>query len=306
MKTNEKLINWLKICEVKGLGPKKILKLLSLFQNIEDLFSASATTLLKTRIFNESMLESWQNLQKNSDDKYKDILKTCNDNNIDIIPLYHSDYPLQLKLLPDSPYTLYVKGDKSLLKDKKIAIVGSRKSDSESRIWTHSTSEEFVKKGITIVSGGAFGIDFEAHSGALTNEGRTICVLGSGLLNLYPQEHEQLFKEISKRGLLISEHPPHFRGGRISLLARNRITSGLSDAILVVTTTSGGGSMTQTKIAHSQKIPIFCPKLDFNFSPNVGIREIIKEYDGMEIESIEPILEKINEDKPSFLQIPLL
>ncbi|MFH0859759.1 MAG: DNA-processing protein DprA [Candidatus Altiarchaeota archaeon] len=298
----DEIINWFKLVDVKGLGPKKIIKLLNIFSDINELFLASQDDLLKTKILKPDMVTEWIQLKDSPPEKYEKIIVQCHEYNIKIIPLYQKEYPIPLKLLPDTPLTLFTKGNLNLLDTKKIAIVGSRKSDANAKLWAFKKSQEFVKKGITIVSGGAEGIDFEAHSGALEVDGNTICVLGSGFFNFYPFEHENLFNEISKRGLLLSEYPPDFRGGRVSLLARNRITSGISDAILVVTTTNSGGSMTQLKIAHQQGIPIFCPKLELGFTPIFGIKEAVEKYNVKEIEDIGSVLDEINKPKPTFLQ----
>lgn len=144
-------------------------------------------------------------------------------------------------------------------------------------------------------------IDYEAHKGALEASGKTICVMGPGLLKLYPEEHIPLFEEIRKKGLLISENLPSFSGSKFALLQRNRITSGLSDALIAVTGTSGHGVMTQLRHAHEQSIPIFCPNRKFNFSPSNGINEKKQTYKITEIEDINPVLEVIKKNNFSYL-----
>ncbi|MFH1055718.1 MAG: DNA-processing protein DprA, partial [Candidatus Altiarchaeota archaeon] len=130
----------------------------------------------------------------------------------------------------------------------------------------------------------------------------TICVLGSGFFNYFPVEHTEVFNEISKKGLLVSEHPPEFKGTAISLASRNRITSGISDSVLVVTSQNKGGALRQMEIANDQKIPIFAPKLEYNMAPNEGIRNHMVKYRIQEVDGIKPILNEIARLKPFFLQ----
>lgn len=291
------LVRWLKLCNVKGLGPRKILRLFELFGDINSIFEASDNELLRTRIFNELRLQYWKRLKEASSENFEKVIFDCELNDIKIVPLFLNEYPSQLKLISDPPLNLFLKGDIDLLKTKKVAIVGSRESNEKARKWSFLMAKELAKKKVTIVSGGAKGIDYEAHEGALSMSGQTICVVGTGLLRLYPEEHKDLFEKISKQGLLISENLPNFTGGRIALLQRNRITSGLSDALLSVSSSNGGGSMTQLKLAYEQRVPIFCPKLSLNLLPNEGIKEAIKEYKAIEIENIEHILNKLDENK---------
>ena len=103
-----------------------------------------------------------------------------------------------------------------------------------------------------------------------------------------------MFDEIKHHGLLLSEHPPEYVGSRISLLRRNRIISGISNCLLLVTSSTEGGSTTQLKIAHTQRIPIFCPSISLNLLPNAGIKEAISKYHATEITGIEPIIKEVN------------
>ena len=110
-------------------------------------------------------------------------------------------------------------------------------------------------------------------------------MLGSGILNPYPSENAKMFEQILEReGLLISEHLPTFRGSRIALLQRNRITSGLSYALILCAGIDNGGSMAQTDIAHKQRIPIFIPRLDMGIVPDEGLKYARKRFNAKEIE----------------------
>ena len=295
------LIKWFKLCTVDGLGPRKILKLFELFKDIDTIWDTSEGELLRTRVFREPMIKSWLQLKIASTENFEKNIAECRRNNIAIIPIISKKYPFKLKLISNPPLNLFLQGNLGLFHLKKVAIVGSRFSDDNSKKWAFEKAVKLAKNDVVIVSGGAKGIDVEAHKGALSVSGKTICIMGTGLLNLYPEEHKSLFDDIKKTGLLISENLPSFTGGRIALLQRNRITSGISDALIAATSSINGGSMTQLRHAHEQRIPTFCPKRSFNFTPSEGFEKVKREYKITEIEDINPVLEAIKKNNFPYL-----
>lgn len=298
-KLNEsELVNWMKLTRVPKLGPRKIKDLFEIFGDINKIISASNSELIRTRIFNEPMIQEWDKLKEASDDNFFKVIRECNEANIQILTLLDKDYPKKLKMVPYPPLTLFLKGNLSLLEGRKLAIVGSRKAEEKARKWTYENAKELAEVGITIVSGGAIGIDTAAHKGALDiSNGKTICVLGSGFSRMFPEENFTLFKEIEKRGLLISEHLPNFPGSRFSLIQRNRITSGLSDALIIAASGKMGGAMVQTKIAYEQRVPIFCPRLSLNMLPNEGLNQVIEDWGGKEITNAKEVLDLVKDLK---------
>ena len=185
-----------------------------------------------------------------------------------------------------------------------ISIVGTRLASKKSLEWTYSSSKTLSDFGFAIVSGGAIGIDSSAHRGALDSAGNTICVLGSGIGNIYPKENIPLINSIFERGLVISENIPNQNVNRFNLLERNRITSGLGNKLLLVATKSNGGAMSQYKVALSQKKEIFCPSPELGLEPTEGINQIIKENKNiMLIKDIDDILNSPDLNKPSSQRI---
>jgi DNA processing protein len=300
METSQ-LIKWLKLCTVKGLGPSKILKLFECFHTVDVIWETSSDDLLRSRVFNEKMILYWNQLKEASSENFEKILIECKENNITIMPIISDEFPIQLKFTSSPPVNLFLQGKKELLYLKKVAIVGSRSSDEPSKKWAFKQAMELAQHDIVIVSGGAIGIDYEAHRGALEASGKTICVMGAGLLKPFPEQHIPLFNEIKINGLLISEYPPSFPGSRIGLLQRNRITSGISNALIAATATSGHGVMTQLKHAHEQRIPLFCPKFSFGFSPSEGLKEVKEDYKITEIGDIGPVLEVLKNSNLSVM-----
>ncbi|MBI4979989.1 DNA-protecting protein DprA [Candidatus Woesearchaeota archaeon] len=293
MLQKKELVKWMKLTQVPKLGPSKIMKLFRLISDLDKIFTMADNELLRTRVFNEPMLIDFHKLKEALEENFIKAISECEENNIKIIPLIDKRYPDFLKNIPYPPLTLFLKGDLNLLYVKKVAIVGSRKADEPSQKWAYNIAQDFVKKGYAVVSGGAIGIDYSAHKGALDANGKTICVLGSGFFKMFPECHLALFQAIAEKGLLISEHLPNFPGSAIALVQRNRITSGISDALIMVASGEKGGAMIQTKIAFEQRVPIFCPDRSLNLRPNVGIPQVINEWKGIEIKSCEEVLKVI-------------
>ncbi|MGA2130458.1 MAG: DNA-processing protein DprA [Candidatus Pacearchaeota archaeon] len=297
----QELIDWLKFCKVRKIGSSKVLKLFGIFGTFDKLFNAKDEELYRTRVFDEEMIKQFSEVKSEDGLIENFTLDICEREKIKVIPIYSEDYPSNLKNLPDAPLTLYMQGNTNLLKVRKIAIVGSRKSDENALRWALNASKGLVKEGIVIVSGGAKGIDYQAHQGALKLGGKTICVFGSGLLKLYPPENREMFAEIKNNGgLFISEHSPADKGSRLSLLRRNRIISGISDSIIIVTSAKEGGSRTQIEIANKQRIPIFVPKISLNFTPNEGISDAIKQHRIKDIENYEEVFMETYSNKKKF------
>lgn len=290
------LIQWLKLSNVNGLGPSKSLKLLSIFGSVSAISAASDDELLRTKIFNENMVFEWNKLKNASDENFEKMLELCRQYNITVLPIYSDKYPFRLKTLPSPPVTLFLQGDVTLLHAPSVAIVGSRESDERAQKWAYETAKELAYKDIVIVSGGAKGIDWNAHRGALDGGGKTICVFGTGLFKPYPEEHIPLYDEILHNGLLVSEHSPNFPGSKIGLLQRNRITSGLSNAMVQVTSGESGGSWTQMSIAASQHTPLFCPPLELNFYPSEGIKLKKAEYGIRELNNLSEVIAETKKD----------
>lgn len=171
-------------------------------------------------------------------------------------------YPAKLRQIDDEPPTLFVRGDNLAPKSlgRTVAIVGTRTPSDEGRQLAWHIGKTLAERGIAIVSGLAFGIDAEAHRGAVSlNYGMAIAVLGGGVLNIYPSQHHELASRILRYGVLLSENTPHATATAARLVARNRIISGLSEALIVVESPAHGGAMYAARAAHAQGRPIYTP-----------------------------------------------
>lgn len=177
---------------------------------------------------------------------------------IEIIDFNDKNYPEKLKDLVDPPKLLYLIGNKKLLNEFSIAIVGARKCEEETVKMAKQYSYDLASRNIVIVSGMAIGVDASAHRGALDVGGKTIAVLGSGFNNIYPKSNQKLFYEIiEKDGLIITEYSEDVPPFRYNFTARNRIISALSEGVIVMQATETSGSMKTAEYAISLNRKLF-------------------------------------------------
>lgn len=186
---------------------------------------------------------------------------------------YEKDYPNSLKGIPSPPFFIFTKGNLSLLDGKFIfSIVGTRKPTNNTLIRIKQTVNEMVFKGIVIASGLALGTDIHAHKCTLEINGKTIAVLPSSIDNITPKSHKSYADEIvEKDGLLISEY---YKSKNLidksNYIQRNRIISGLSNAVLIAECSEKSGTMHTARFAYKQKRPLYC----FD-NESTGIRKIL-------------------------------
>ena len=154
------------------------------------------------------------------------------------ITIFDRDYPLELHDLRYPPYVLFYKGDLSLLKKEKIAIVGSRKPCEYALKATECLCRGNKDK--VIISGLAKGIDAKAHR----NASQTIAISGCGIDRIYPYENASLYDEIARNGLILSEYPGHIRPYAYHFPFRNRIIAALSARIYIMQSSERSGTMT--------------------------------------------------------------
>lgn len=194
-----------------------------------------------------------------------------------IIKLEDKEYPEQLKLIEDPPKKLYVLGDEKILKEKSIAIIGSRNCTPYGELESFKFSEQLTKHGLVITSGMAIGIDSYAHKGCISQNGKTIAVLGSGFNNIYPKENAELFKKIiDTGGAVISEYAPSVEPSSDKFRKRNRIVSGLSIATLIVEAEYRSGTTITARYAKKQGKPVFCIPNSIENNKGVGTNEMLK------------------------------
>ena len=168
-------------------------------------------------------------------------------------------YPKRLLQIQNPPERLYVEGDKKLLNQDAIAIVGTRNYTKYGEKYASKFARELSQKGISIVSGLARGIDSIAHINSMEQEGKTIAVLGSGFNHIYPEENRYLYQKIIENGgCIVTEYPPETLVDKAKFPKRNRIISGLAMGVLVIEARYRSGTSITAKHAISQHKEVFC------------------------------------------------
>lgn len=187
-----------------------------------------------------------------------------------------------------------VDGKKVSKRPKTVAIVGARKMTKYGQEIAHKIAFELAKRGVVIVSGLAYGIDSVAHRGALDGGGITIAVLGTAIDEITPRPHRGLAEEIVKKdGAIISEYFPGERVfTRTSFLERNRIISGLSDAVVVVEAASRSGSLNTAAHALDQGKDLWVVPGDITRVSAMGCNELIRQG-AMPITSVDRFVDEI-------------
>ena len=171
--------------------------------------------------------------------------------------IFSDDYPSMLKNINCPPFVLYYYGDLSLVKSHTIAVVGMREPSPYGQEVTKYLVEGLVRKGYTIVSGMAKGIDGVAHRSAINAKGKTIAVLGTGIEYCYPYVHKDLYEELKQNQLIMSEHPFDTAPKKRLFPFRNRIVAGLSHNVLITEAKQKSGTMITAGYALEQGKDVF-------------------------------------------------
>ena len=186
-------------------------------------------------------------------------------------------FPEKLKNIPNPPKQLFLEGNKDLLKETSIAIIGSRKSTKNGQKLAQKFAKELSAQNLVIVSGMAKGIDGIAHKSTLDIKGKTIAVLGGGFNHIYPEENTPLYHEILKHGgLIVSEYPPETKPAYQQFLQRNRIVSGLSIGVLIIEAAHRSGTSVTAGLAHKQGRKVFVLPHEIENMYGVGTNQLIR------------------------------
>lgn len=226
------------------------------------------------------------------------ILKHGKEGAVKSLSLENFAYPRLLKEIPNPPSKIYVMGELPQNRPS-VAIVGTRKATAEGRELARKWARQLAASGAVVVSGLAMGIDAAAHEGALEANGITVAVLACGLDSIYPRQNEKLAKRILESGgAIISEYPEGTPSYPDQFLARNRIVSGLSAAVIVVEAPERSGSLVTARLAAEQGREVFVAPGSVNNFNYRGSHKLIR--DGARLAgSVEDILEDLGMNIPN-------
>lgn len=191
-----------------------------------------------------------------------------------------TDYPARLSTINGSPFVLYFRGSRYheiMASPYFVTVIGTRAPTAYGRMAVDDIAAGLAERGIVVVSGLARGIDTAAHQAALQKKGLTVAVVGCGPDVPYPTENRKLMEDIAEQGLVISEHPPGTVPLKQYFPARNRILSGLSDAVAVIEASKKSGTMITASFAGDQGRDVFAVPGSI-FSPfSSGCNQLIRE-----------------------------
>ena len=260
---------------LSGIGPAKARDLISACGTPSDIFTKSKKDLISIPGIGESLageIFSWR--EKCDVEREFSLTDKAG---VRIITILDEDYPEMLKEIFDPPLVLYVRGELPESSNKNIGIVGSRKVTNYGRKTAKHLAESATYANWIVVSGLAYGIDYIAHKGVVDAGGKTIAVLGGGLLRFHPQDHINLGKEIiDKGGAVISELPMEFSPTKWTFPMRNRIISGLSQGVIVVEAGLRSGSLITAKYALEQGRTVFAVPGEIDNHQAKGCNHLIK------------------------------
>jgi DNA processing protein len=223
---------WAALNRVDGIGAATMLRLAGVFGSPEAAVKASVEDLIARGRLTPGQAADVKSISLES---LRQMISAWSQAGIGLLSIGDERYPRSLLDLRTPPPLLYLRGAVTSEDARSVAIVGTREPTREGEEITAELAQKFAQRGLTDVSGLARGIDTAGHRGALlAPTGRTIAVLGSGLLRIYPPENAELAEAVASRGCLMAEVPPDAEVNRRSLLARDRIQAALSRAVIVV------------------------------------------------------------------------
>ena len=269
------MISWLRLANI-SLSARTANAALDRFGSAEELFNAphndlydlpGMTDKVVTRLLDSSYLPTQSQLT--------DIDRL----EIRILHRFSAEYPQLLLQIPDPPPVLFIRGELEEKDRFAVGLVGSRRATPYGRSVAVKLARDLAKTGLTIISGGALGIDAAVHKEVLRHTGRTIAVLGCGLDIEYPRENLPIFEDIirEKRGAVISEYPPGTQpeGWRFPL--RNRIISGMSMGVVVIEAGEQSGALLTATIAAEQGREVMAVPGNVDRIGSVGTNALIRD-----------------------------
>ncbi|MCM1543050.1 MAG: DNA-processing protein DprA [Blautia sp.] len=215
---------------------------------------------------------------------------------ISFITPFDREYPEKLRNIPDAPSGLYVRGRLPVETDITVAVIGARECSDYGRYVAEGLGAFFGKNGVTVVSGMAKGIDGISQWAALEAGGTSVGVLGCGVDICYPARNRELFDRLLEQGTVFSEYPPGTPPRSMNFPARNRIVSGLADAVVVVEARSRSGTLITVDMALEQGREVFVVPGRITDRLSDGCNRLIKQGAGMLL-SPEELLEELWELK---------
>jgi DNA processing protein len=260
---------------VEHVGPVRVRQLLDHFGDAPAVLKASRAELLRVRGIGEETAEAIATWEKTVNLPAE--LKRIDDFGCHIVIGSDPEYPELLRQIYDPPIVLYVKGTLTEPDRNAVAIVGSRQTSHYGNETARKLGYQLAYAGVTVVSGGARGIDTAAHHGALAAKGRTLAVLGTGINLVFPPENAELFGRIAAQGALITQFPFNRPADKQSFPIRNRIVAGMTLGTVVVEAGLNSGALITANMAVDAGRQLFAVPGRIDSPGSKGCHELIKQ-----------------------------
>ncbi len=255
MSSDLHLIQWVALSLIPTLGSRTIAHLLDHFGTLDAIFAANLNDLQAVPRIGPKLAAAIRSVDLGRTGQ--EIAAWQADGITILLHANGSPYPSALAALPGAPPVLFQRGTVDPCDQRAAAVVGTRQPSGAARALAMALGRSLAAHGWTVISGLAAGIDTAAHRGALLAGGRTLAVLGSGVRMIYPQANAPLAAQILTQGALLSETHPDAAPDSRALVARNRLISGLSRAVIVVEAGESSGSLHAARFAREQERTLF-------------------------------------------------
>jgi DNA processing protein len=259
---------------IEHVGPLRVRQLLEHFGEAPAILQASKQQLLHVHGIGEETADAISSWEKSID--LNGELKRITDFGCHVLTQSDADYPEMLRQIYDPPIVLYVKGSLTAKDKTGVAMVGSRMTTHYGIEVARKLAYQLAYVGVTVVSGGARGIDTAAHQGALTAKGRTIAVLGTGINLIFPAENAELFERIAANGAVVTQFPFNRQADKQSFPIRNRIVAGMTLGTVVVEANLSSGALITANFATEYGRQIFAVPGRIDSPRSKGCHELIK------------------------------
>jgi DNA processing protein len=259
---------------IERVGPVRVRQLLEYFGDAPSILSASKQKLLGVHGIGDDTADSIANWEKAVD--LASELKRIAESGCHVLTQEDEDYPPHLREIYDPPIVLYVKGSITAKDKNAVALVGSRQTTHYGLEVARKLGYQLGYVGVTVISGGARGIDTAAHQGALNSKGRTIAVLGTGINIVFPSENAELFERIAANGAVVTQFPFNRQADKQSFPIRNRIVAGMTLGTVVVEANLTSGALITANFATEYGRQIFAVPGRIDSPRSKGCHELIK------------------------------
>lgn len=260
---------------VPGMGPVRLRKLLEVFETPGRILLAKANELRRVNGIGEEVANTISHWEEHVDLQAE--LASIEEFGAHVLTQESPGYPALLREIHNPPIVLYVWGGLTHRDEHAIGVVGSRKTSHYGLESAKKLSYQLAYAGMTVVSGLARGIDTAAHQGALAAKGRTVAVLGSGLNHLYPTENFGLAEKIAESGAVITEFSMEVQADVQTFPMRNRIVSGMSNALLVVEAGLRSGALITASQAIDQGRSVYAVPGQIDRPTSAGSNRLIQQ-----------------------------